>query len=394
MYMPFAQKLIEAGHAYPCFCTAPRLEALREADAHAKYDRHCFKLAKAEVEEKIARGEPFVIRQLIPRGQTSFEDAVFGTITVDNNEIEDQVLIKSDGFPTYNFANVIDDHLMEITHVLRGSEYLASTPKYNLLYDAFGFLKPTYIHLPLILNQNGEKLSKRKGDASFEDLIASGFLPEAIVNYIALLGWSPAGAFANQEIFTLGQLIQAFDPRGLSKSPAVFDTAKLTWMNGEYIKNMPEETFYAMAEPILKQAINKTSDLRTVARMVQSRVNFLHEITELVDFIDTLQPYNTDLFVHKKMKTTKVGALETIKQALPVLKNISNWDEQACHDALIALAQAQDVKNGQVFWPIRTALSGKPTSPCGAPMILALLGQDESIKRLESGMALLEEVLG
>ncbi len=389
-YMENAKVLVEKGQAYYCFCTRERLEKLHEDDPHAKYDRYCLHLEKDEIEKRIANGESFVIRQKIPEGETSFEDEVFGVITVSNSEIEDQILVKSDGLPTYNFANVVDDHVMEITHVLRGSEYLSSTPKYNLLYDAFGWEKPVYMHLPLILNENGEKLSKRKGDASFEDLLEMGFLPEAVMNYIALLGWSPSD---NREFFTLEELAEAFDPKGLSKAPSIFDKQKLTWMNSEYIKKLPFDKFYEMALPYLKQTITKENiDLKKIAAMVQTRVDFVKDLVGLVDSFETLPEYDKALYVHKKMKTDEQIALSSLKEALPVLEAIDNWAETEIHDKLISLVEKLGIKNGQMLWPVRTALSGKPSSPCGAIEIAEILGKEEAIKRIKAGIDLLGSV--
>jgi glutamyl-tRNA synthetase len=383
---------VAKGTAYYCFCDKARLESLNAQDTHSKYDRHCLNMSKAEVTQKLASGASYVIRQMIPPGTTTFEDAVYGTITVENSEMEDQVLIKSDGLPTYNFANVVDDHLMAITHVLRGSEYLTSTPKYNLLYDAFGWEKPVYMHLPLIVNANGEKLSKRKGDMSFEDLLAAGFLPEAIINYIVLLGWSPR---ENREFFTLDELVEAFDPAGLSKAPSVFDITKLTWMNGEYIKKMPPKAFTEMAMPFLQQAIKRHDvALNTLAAIVQSRVNFAKDVTALVDFIDALPSYTSDLYVHQKMKTTPEIALDCLKRVLPALSSLEIWTEESTHACLMALVRDMGLKNGQVLWPVRTALSGKPSSPCGASELLVLLGKADSLARIEKGIQLLEKEAG
>lgn len=386
-YIEFAKKLVESGDAYYCFCEKERLDSLKENTSFNGYDRHCYNLSKEEIDEKLANGTPYVIRQHIPEGETSFDDLVYGKITVNNKELEDQVLIKTDGLPTYNFANVVDDHLMNITHVVRGSEYLSSTPKYNLLYDAFGFDKPTYVHLPLILNENGEKLSKRKGDASFEDLIDAGFLPEAIINYIALLGWAPTD---NREFFTLDELIENFDIRGLSKSPSSFDTNKLKWMNAEYFKKMDEDKFFQLAKGILENSIKRDVDLKYVANIVKSRIHFLNEIPELVDFIDYFEKYDTEIFIHKKMKTTKEMSKENLEKLLPVLKKSENWDLDYLHDLIMNFVKDIGVKNGQVLWPLRTALSGKATTPCGGMDLLVLLGKEESINRIEKSISYLE----
>jgi glutamyl-tRNA synthetase len=354
-----------------------------------KYDRHCLSLSKEEIDEKLDSGTPYVIRQKIREGFTTFHDEVYGDITVDNNEMEDQILIKSDGYPTYNFANVIDDHIMNITHVVRGAEYLSSTPKYNLLYEAFGWEIPTYVHLPAVMKDQHNKLSKRNGDASFQDLIAKGFLPEAIINYIALLGWSPS---VNQEIFTLDELINVFDIKGLSKSPAIFDPVKLTWMNGEYIKKMDFDDFYKLAEPKLREAVKTNGiDLKKLASYVQTRIGTFNEIADMVDFVDTLPGYDTALYVHKKMKTTEEMCLENLKKAVPVLEQLTDWTNESIYNALIALIQEIGIKNGQMLWPVRTALSGKPTSPCGASELAELLGKEETIVRLNKGIELLSK---
>lgn len=392
-YLKYALELIDKGEAYYCFCTKERLDSLKtetgEHEQIAKYDRHCLHLSPEEVKANLDAGKPYVIRQKIREGSTTFHDEVYGDITVDNSEMEDQILIKSDGFPTYNFANVIDDHAMNITHVVRGAEYLSSTPKYNLLYEAFGWDIPTYVHLPAVMKDQHNKLSKRNGDASFQDLIAKGYLPEAIINYIALLGWSPA---VNQEIFTLDELIENFDIKGLSKSPAIFDPVKLTWMNGEYIKKLDFDKFYELAEPELKAAVKTEGiDLKKLAGYVQTRIGTFKEIADMVDFVDTLPEYDTSLYVHKKMKTTEEMCLENLKKALPKLEAITDWTNENIYNALVELIQELGIKNGQMFWPVRTALSGKPTSPCGASELAELLGKSETIKRVNKGIELLNK---
>ncbi len=393
-YIEYAKQLIEKGEAYYCFCTKERLDSLKtEAGGEqiTHYDRHCLHLSKEEVEENLKKGMPFVIRQKIKEGTTTFHDEVYGSITVDNSELEDQILIKADGYPTYNFANVIDDHLMNITHVVRGSEYLSSTPKYNLLYEAFGWDIPTYIHLPAVMKDQHQKLSKRNGDASFQDLVAKGYLPEAIINYIALLGWSPS---VNQEIFTMDELIKIFDIKGLSKSPAIFDIVKLTWMNGEYIKKLDFDKFYEMALPYLKESVHADIDLKMLAGFIQTRIGTFNDIAEMVDFVDVLPEYSPELYIHKKMKTTLENSLANLEKTVPVLEKQDDWSNEALYASLVALAQELEVKNGQILWPIRTALSGKPTSPCGASELCALFGKEESLKRIQKGMELLKEALG
>lgn len=393
MYMDYALELVEKGKAYYCFCTKERLDSLKASnehgDAFARYDRHCFNLSKDEVKASLEEGKPFVIRQLMPNeGTTTFDDVVYGSITVDNSELDDQILIKSDGFPTYNFANVVDDHTMKITHVVRGSEYLSSTPKYNLLYDAFGWDAPTYIHLPPVMRDAQHKLSKRHGDKSFEDLISEGYIVEAIMNYIALLGWSPSD---NQEIFTMDELIKKFNISGISKSPSIFDIKKLTWMNGEYIKAMDFDKFYELAESRLKEAVKTPGiDIKFIAELLKSRLETLNDINEMIDFVDNLPEYGTELYIHKKMKTTEEIALKSLKAAVPVFEAHDNWTNDSLYECLMGLAKDMEFKNGQILWPVRTALSGKPSSPGGATELAVILGKDETIKRLNKGIELLE----
>lgn len=394
MYMDYAKELVEKGQAYYCFCTKERLESLKESNAEgaafAKYDRHCLHLSPEEVQAKLDAGVPYVIRQKMPdSGTTTFTDVVYGEITVDNAELDDQILMKADGFPTYNFANVVDDHLMCITHVVRGSEYLSSTPKYNLLYEAFGWEPPVYVHLPAVMRDAHHKLSKRHGDKSFEDLINEGYLVDAIVNYIALLGWSPGDT---REIFTLKELEECFDISGLSKSPSIFDIKKLTWMNGEYMKNMDFEKFYALAEPKLTEALGGTGlDLKKIAELLQKRLETLNDIPALVAFFKELPEYGTELYTHKKMKTNDEIALSSLKAALPVLEGLEDWNTQSIHDALMALVGELGIKNGQLLWPVRTALSGEPTSPGGAMELADILGKEESLRRIRVGIEKLEK---
>ena len=393
MYMDYAKELVEKGEAYYCFCTKERLESLKESNAEgaafAKYDRHCLGLSKEEVQAKLDAGGPFVIRQKMPdSGTTTFSDVVYGDITVENTELDDQILMKADGFPTYNFANVVDDHLMHITHVVRGSEYLSSTPKYNLLYKAFGWEPPVYVHLPAVMRDAHHKLSKRHGDKSFEDLVREGYVVEAIVNYIALLGWSPSGT---QEIFSLKELEENFDMAGLSKSPAIFDIKKLTWMNSEYLKAMDFDKYYALAEPKLKEALGDTDlDLKKIAALLQKRLETLNDIPGLVEFFKTLPEYGTELYTHKKMKTNDEIALSSLEAALPVLENLADWNTTSIHDALMALVGELGIKNGQLLWPVRTALSGEPTSPGGAMELADILGKEESLRRIRKGIELLK----
>ena len=391
IYMEYAKKLVEKGEAYYCFCTQERLDFLKKnvnGEEIMAYDKHCLGLSKEEVEANLKAGMPFVIRQNNPKeGTTTFHDDIYGDISVDNSELDDMVLIKSDGYPTYNFANVVDDHLMGITHVVRGNEYLSSSPKYNRLYEAFGWEVPVYVHCPTITNEEHKKLSKRSGHSSFEDLLEQGFLTEAIVNFVALLGWSPAG---NQEFFTLEELVKEFDYHNMSKSPAVFEMTKLRWMNGEYLKKMDFEPFYAQAEPYLKAAITKPLDLKKIAAMVKTRIEVFPDIAAQVDFFETLPEYDPEMYVHKKMKTTKETSLETLKEVLPLLEAQEDYSNDALYETLAAYVAEKGVKTGFVMWPIRTAVSGKQMTPAGATEIMEVLGKEESLERISKGIALLE----
>ncbi|RCX11290.1 glutamyl-tRNA synthetase [Anaerobacterium chartisolvens] len=389
LYMPYARQLVDKGEAYYCFCTKERLARLKEEhEAEGiphRYDRCCLSLSRQQIDEKLAGSEPFVIRQKMPdSGSTSFEDAVYGVITVENETLDDQILIKSDGLPTYNFANVVDDHLMKITHVVRGSEYLSSSPKYNLLYKAFGWDIPVYVHLPLITKPDGAKISKRAGDASFEDLLSMGYLVEAVINYIALLGWSPGGT---QEIFSLSELEGVFSVEGINKAPAAFDFNKLNWFNGEYIRRMSPEGFHEVAKPYYEGAIrNKEIDLKKVSAILQARTEILTTIPEKVDFIDLLPEYSEEIYIHKKMKTTLESSLKSLIAALPVLEGIEEWSDEAVHDSLISLVESMGIKNGQMLWPIRTAITGKEVTPGGAIEIAGILGKEETIRRIKAGI--------
>ena len=389
MYLPYAEQLIREGKAYRCFCTKERLEKIQSENIGGGYDRHCRDLPEDEIQRLLDAGTPYVIRQKMPiDGTTTFTDAVFGEISVDNSELQDQILIKQDGYPTYNFANVIDDHTMGITHVVRGSEYLSSTPKYNLLYEAFGWEIPTYIHLPLINGRNEDgtvsKLSKRHGSTGFEDLIRDGYLPEAIINYIALLGWCPKD---NREVFTLAELCEAFDVSDISKSPSVFDYDKLEWFNGEYIKAMTDEQFAAIAEPYFREALGNASvDHAKIAAILKQRTTKLTDIPEKIDFFRELPEYDKELFVNKKSKTNLENAPVMLKAVYDELKALPEWQAEAIHDALIGLAEKLEVKNGTVMWPARIAAAGKTVTPGGAIEILDILGRDESLKRMEIGL--------
>lgn len=389
LYKEYAEKLVESGHAYYCFCDKERLEELR---AHqtvmkvpTKYDGLCSKLSKEEIQAKLDAGVPYVIRQKMPKtGKTSFQDEVFGEISVENAILDDNVLLKADGLPTYNFANVIDDHLMNITHIIRGSEYLSSTPKYNLLYEAFGWEIPKYIHVSPVMKDANNKLSKRHGDASYEDFIEKGYLKEAIVNYIALLGWAPGD---EREKFTMDELCKAFNVKGISKSPAIFDEKKLAWLNGEYIRELTPEKFHEMALPYYEGVIsNPNIDLKDVSELLQPRCEKLSDIPEQVDFFDKLPEYDNELYTHKKMKTNPENSLEALNAALPVLEGISDWTKESIHDELIALVERMELKNGRILWPIRVAVSGKAFTPGGGVELAYILGKDETLARIKHGI--------
>ncbi len=391
LYLKYAKQLIDKGEAYYCFCDKERLATLtRTVDGKEinVYDKHCLSLSKEEVAKKLAAGVPYVIRQNNPtEGTTSFHDEIYGDITVNNDELDDMILIKSDGYPTYNFANVIDDHLMGITHVVRGCEYLSSSPKYNRLYEAFGWEIPVYVHCPLITDEEHHKLSKRCGHSSYEDLVDQGFLTEAILNFVALLGWSPTD---NQEIFSLEELIKVFDYHHLSKSPAVFDYTKLRWMNGEYIKAMDFDAFYEKALPYLQEVLKKDFDFKKIAAMVKTRIEIFPDIAELVDFFEELPEYDPEMYCHKKMKTTKETSLEVLKELLPVLEAQEDYSNDALYQTLLGYVEKKGCKNGYVMWPVRTAVSGKQMTPAGATEIMEILGKEESLKRIQKGISLLE----
>lgn len=389
IYLEYAKKLVEKGEAYYCFCSKERLDILK-VNAEAlkrpfKYDKHCLHLSKEEIEEKLAQGIPYVIRQNNPTsGMTVFEDKIYGAISVDNSELDDMILIKSDGFPTYNFANVVDDHLMGITHVVRGSEYLSSSPKYNRLYEAFGWEVPIYVHCPPIMKDAHQKLSKRNGDASFEDLLAKGYLKDAVLNYISLLGWNPG---TDQEIFSLQELVEVFNYENINKSPAIFDTVKLKWMNGEYIRKLSLEEFHSLALPYYKKVLTKdTLDLMEISELMHTRTELLSEIPERIDFFNELPEYSIEMYIHKKMKTTYENSLASLEKSLPVLENLEVWDMNSIQTSIMALIKELGVKNGIVLWPLRTALSGKNFTPGGAFEIAEIIGKEESIKRIKVGI--------
>ncbi len=387
IYMKYARQLIQQGDAYYCFCDKERLESLRTNVAGKDivvYDKHCLHLSKEEVEANLAAGKPYVIRMNMPtEGTTSFHDEIYGNITVDNAELDDMILIKSDGYPTYNFANVVDDHLMGITHVVRGNEYLSSTPKYNRIYEAFGWEIPTYIHCPLITNEEHQKLSKRSGHSSYEDLIDQGFLTEAVVNFVALLGWSPA---EDREIYSLPELVEAFDYTRISKSPAVFDMTKLKWMNGEYMKAMGEQEFYEKALPYMKNVLPGEYDFHKLAAMVKTRIEIFPDIPELLDFFREVPEYDTSMYRHKKMKTTEETSLAVLQETLPILEKQQDYSNDALFAVLSAYGKEKGYKTGYIMWPLRTALSGKQTTPAGATEIMEILGRDESVARIRAAI--------
>ena len=390
LFGKYAKLLVERGGAYYCFCQKEEAEEQpEEGKQMKKHSCACPGLSKEEVQVRLERGDSFVIRQKIPQeGTTTFHDASFGDITVENKELEDQILLKSDGLPTYNFANVVDDHLMGITHVVRGSEYLSSAPKYNLLYESFGWDVPTYVHCSPVMRDAQHKMSKRHGDPSYEDLIAQGYLTDAVINYVALLGWSPRGEIAEKEFFTLDELVEAFDIRGISKSPAVFDIVKLRWMNAEYIKALPAEEFFAKAKPWLEKVItNPAIDLHAVAALVQSRCEVLSDLPERVDFLQQLPDYDVSLDVHKKSKTTLENSLDSLQAMLPRLEALEQWDNDSLYQMLVTLAEEKGVKNSVILWPLRVAVSGKQSTPGGATELGALLGKEESLHRVRDGSA-------
>ncbi len=386
LYKEYAEKLVESGHAYYCFCDKERLERVRhECEVQKlppKYDKHCMSLTKEEIKAKLDAGVPYVIRQNMPvSGTTSFDDAVFGRITVENSTLDDQILLKSDGMPTYNFANVIDDHLMGITHVIRGNEYLSSTPKYNLLYEAFGWEIPQYIHCSPVMRDHTHKLSKRDGDASYEDFIKKGYLKEAIINYIALLGWSPQG---DREKYTLSELAEVFSVEGISKSPAIFDENKLAWLNGEYIRDLTPEQFHEKAKPYYEGIITKPEiDTKKISALLQKRTEKLSDIPEQIDFFEKLPEYDNALFVHKKMKTNEENSKTALLAVKELFENQTDWSFDALHDAAMGLVEKLGVKNGQLLYPLRVALSGKAFTPGGGIELAEILGRDESLKRID-----------
>ena len=388
IYAEYAKKLIDLGGAYYCFCSKERLESLTDENGNRKYDKHCLNLPKEEIERRLKSGEPYVIRQNIPtEGTSTYEDMVYGTIKVDYADLEDNILIKSDGMPTYNFANVIDDHLMGITHVIRGTEYLSSTPKYNLMYDAFGWERPKYIHLPTIMKDATRKLSKRYGDANFDDFVKKGYLKEAIINYVALLGWSPKD---NIEKMTLPEMVKLFSLDGISKSPSIFDEVKLRWLNGEYIRELTEEDFFNHALPYLeKSAVYGKFDLKKVAKLLHGRVEVLGEIPEKIDWIVTLPEYDLTLFDNKKNKTNAEVAKEFLPKIKELVEGIDDFSNDAIFGTLGEKAKEAGVKSGAIFWVMRIAITGQAVTPGGATEIAELLGKEETLKRIDKSLKML-----
>ena len=387
IYRKYAEELLEKGEAYYCFCTKERLEGLKtvvNGEEILHYDKHCLSLSPEEVREKLASGIPYVIRQNNPRsGKTVFHDELYDDVEVENSELDDMVLIKSDGFPTYNFANVVDDHLMRISHVVRGNEYLSSSPKYNRLYEAFGWEVPKYVHCPLITDEGHRKLSKRSGHSSFEDLIEQGFVEEAVLNFVALLGWSPVG---EQEIMSLPELVKSFDYKRISKSPAVFDMGKLRWMNSEYIKAMDFERYYKRALPFLRETIRRELDLRRIAEMVKSRIEIFPDIPQQVDFFEALPEYSAELYENRKTKNDAENSLKLLREVLPLLEKQEDFSNDALFSLLSAFGKERGYKTGFIMWPIRIALSGRKMTPAGATEILSVLGKEESLSRLRDGI--------
>lgn len=395
IFKKYVDELINKGFAYYCFCDKERLAKVRSLQKAAKqvpkYDGHCRNLSKLEIEQNLRAGKPFVVRQRMPlTGQTKFVDEVFGEVVFDNSNLDDQILIKSDGMPTYNFANVVDDHLMEITHVIRGSEYLSSTPKYNLLYEAFGWEKPCYIHCSPVMKDAKTKFSKRNGDATFDDLIQQGFLPEAVVNYVALLGWSPKD---EREIFNLKQLEDVFDVSGIVKSPAIFDFNKLLAVNATYLRALQDDEFLNLAKEYILKAVKSNVDLKFLAKMLKNRISVFSEIESQLDFVDCLPDFNLDMFVHKKMKTNLEISLHVLEEVLPVLENMSTFEFDDIHNEIFKLIEKLGLKNGQLLWPIRTAVSGKQFTPGGGVDLVYLLGQNETVKRIKKSITRLRRHL-
>ena len=389
LYMKYALELVEKGAAYYCFCDKERLDSLANEGGIKRYDKHCLHLSKEEIQERLARGDKWVIRQNMPtEGVSEFEDLVYGKVSVPNNELEDQILIKSDGLPTYNFANVVDDHLMKITHVLRGNEYLSSTPKYNLLYDAFGWERPEYAHLTPIMKDATRKLSKRHGDANFDDFTSKGYLPEAIVNYIALLGWSPK---SEEEKFTMEELIEKFSLEGLSKSSSIFDEAKMHWLNGEYIKELPFDKFMEYATPFFeKSSIKGLYDYSKFGKLLQSRIGIFSEIPEKVEFITKFEKIDNELYFNKKLKIDSEVAKVVLEKTIPMLEEVNDWTEDNLHEVITKAATELEKKSGVVYTVLRIAIAACSVTPGGSTELADILGKEETLRRLKQALAWIE----
>ena len=389
IYKKYAEELVERGGAYYCFCTKERLESISGENGTHTYDRKCRNIPLDEAKARVAAGEPYVIRQKVPDGVvSSYRDMVFGEISVSSEDIEDGVLLKSDGMPTYNFANVVDDHLMGITHVLRGAEYLSSTPKYNLIYDAFGWERPHYMHLPAIMKDATRKLSKRYGDANFEDFLAKGYLPQAVVNYVALLGWCPK---SGDEKMTMDEMIAQFTPDGVSVSNSIFDEQKMKWLNGEYLKAMTEDEFYAVSLPYIEKGVAGGGfDKREIARLMQTRVDVLGDIPEKIAFLDDFGEYDLAMYEHKKMKVDLDVAKKAVKVSIDALEGLNDWNEEGIRAAISSAAEAAEMKGGQVMFSMRVALTGQPSTPGGAIEMAVVLGKEESMRRLRFSQELLD----
>lgn len=393
IYKEYAKKLVELGGAYYCFCDKERLESLKDENGVHTYDKHCRNLSKEEVDRRLKAGEPYVIRQKVPEGVvSSYTDMVFGNISVDSADIEDGILLKSDGLPTYNFANVVDDHLMGITHVIRGTEYLSSTPKYNLIYDAFGWERPKYMHLPPIMKDATRKLSKRFGDANFEDFISKGYLPQAVVNYIALLGWCPKD---NREKMTIDEMIEAFDTDGISHSSSIFDEAKMRWLNGEYLKAMTKQEFKAVAEKWIREGIgDKNYDIDEIADLMQTRVDILSEIPQKIAFLNEFGDYDLNMYIHQKMKVDLPIAKRAVELSIEALKDFDDWTADGIKEQIKTTAEQAGMKSGQVMFSMRVALTGAPVTPGGAIEMALVLGKEESLSRLAKSLEMLNGVVG
>lgn len=385
LYAEYAHKLVELGGAHYCFCSKQEADDEKDEEQNMKFDDPCKRLSLEEAKKRVAAGEPYVIRQTInKKGKSKYHDEVYGDIEIDYDELDEGVLLKSDGFPTYNFANVVDDHLMQITHVVRGNEYISSTPKYNLIYEAFGWTPPHYVHVPPVMKDAQHKLSKRNGDASFQDLVAKGYLPEAIMNYIALLGWNPG---TEEEIFSLDDLKKRFSIERLNRSPAIFDIVKLTWMNGHYIRQLSEDEFLSYAEPYIKQTISRQDvNIPMMARVLQPRVETFGDIPSQIDFIEQVGEYSNDLYINKKMKTDAAISRQALEYALSKLETVTDWNNDNLFAELKSLAEEKGLKNGQIMYPVRIALSGKATTPGGATELAVILGKTETLSRIKTAL--------